>query len=290
VIPTIRLCLRSSRVAMTAAAIVVATVLIAIPLTTRSLDAATSSKQRGDIAAIVDDWLGGLPLDVVDISPDGATVTVELTGLSEPPPAYELATRLVPLVGPEAQAIVRWDQRAQGTARADSPPVAEPADVARSVIEDWLAGLDATGVRLELVDLTLTESRVDIVLSGPAAPPAAPELPDDIASAIGTSVDVQIRWLQSFDPGLDGESPGDRLERVVRAWIGGRASVRLVATSIEGTTVHVDLGADGSPLGLSALRRVGLGAVDGAERIDIRLLPLEAAPTSPDDTTPPPLD
>lgn len=290
VIPTIRLFFVSPRVAITSIGILVATAAIAVPLTARSIHAASSSRLQEDVSAAVDAWLGNSPLDVVALEIDGSTATVELAGQTEPPPVYELATRLVPVLGPDAEAVVRWDQRAQGTARADSPPVADPTDVARAVVEDWLSGLAADGVQLDLVDLVLTDDRVEVEVSGPAAPPAAPELPNQIATAIGRSVDVRLRWLQSFDPGLGTEPADVRLERIVNAWIGGRASVRLIATSIDGTTVHVDLGADGIPLGLDTLRRVGLAAVDGAVRIDIRILPLVAAPEHSPDTTVPPLD
>ncbi|MGW8272923.1 MAG: hypothetical protein ACWGN7_05995, partial [Thermodesulfovibrionales bacterium] len=90
------------------------------------------------------------------------TVTVELAGLTEPPSAYDLATRLAPLLGDEAQAIVRWDQQAQGTARAtDSPPAADPVEVVTGVVDDWLSTLSAEGVELELVDVQVADDRVD---------------------------------------------------------------------------------------------------------------------------------
>jgi hypothetical protein len=54
--------------------------------------------------------------------------------------------------------------------------------------------------------------------------------------------------------------------------------------------VIVDLGADGTPLGLDALRRVGLQAVDGASRVEVRLLPLTAVDVTPDEFERPALD
>ena len=99
-----------------------------------------------------------------------------------------------------------------------------------------------------------------------------------------------LRYLPTFDPGLNGEPPDERLARYVEAWIGDRASVRAIATSIDGTNVLVDLGADGTPAGLEALRRVALEAVEGAERVEIRLLPLTVLDVEPDLLTPPSLD
>ena len=290
VIPTIRLCFQSSRIAMTTVGIVLATVAIAIPLTTRSLDAAESSKQQSEIAATVEEWVGETQLDVTGLDVNGAQIVVELTGLDEPPGAFLLAQRLVPLLGDDAEAIVRWDQRAQGTARADTPPVADPADVARSVIDEWVAELAVNGVQLEVLDLVYDGGKVSVVVSGPEAPPRDPDLSGDVADAVGGSVDLNVRWIQSFDPGLTAEPADTRLQRLVQAWIGPRSSVRLIATQITGTDIYVDLGAQGTPLGLDTLRRIGLAAIDGADRLEVRLLPLERAEIAPDEFGTPLLD
>ncbi len=274
VVPTIRLCLQSRRIAMTTVGIVLATAAISIPLTTRSLDAATSSKQQEHVTAIVQQWLGTADLDLAELDLSGNQVTVEVTGLDEPPPAFELATLLTPVLGADAEAVVRWDQRAQGVARADSPPVDDPEDVARSVVESWVAGLLADGLSFEVLDVSVIGDVVDIEVSGPVAPPASAALPDDIAHALGRSVDVRVRWIQSFDPGLGGEPPAQRLDRIVAAWIGPRSSVRLVAASISGDTATVDLGADGQPLGLQRLSQLLVEHIDGVVRVEVRLLPL----------------
>lgn len=290
VVPTLRLCFQSPRIAMTTIGIVATTALIAVPLTARSLDAATSSQQQADIAATVDTWLGDLRLDVDDVSVDGTRVTVELTGLDEPPLANDLADDLVPLLGDDAEAVVRWDQRAQGQARAGVAPVADPADVARQVIQGWLDGLAAEGTVLDLVEVQFDAGDVFALVSGPIQPPADRTLSDEVADAVGSDVELQIRYLPSFDPGLNGEPPEIRLARYVDAWIGDRASVRSIASSIDGSNVLIDLGADGTPVGLEALRRVVLDAVEGADRVEIRLLPLTVLEVGPDDFEPPVLD
>ena len=134
---------------------------------------------------------------------------------------------------------------------------------------------------LELVDLTVRSDSVDVTVSGPAAPPRAPNLSDEVADAVGADVVLSLRWIPSFDPGLGGEPPADRLARYVTAWIGDRSSVRLIATSIDGATLLIDLGAEGTPAGLDVLERVARSAVDGAERVEVRLLPLEGRPDHP---------
>ena len=290
VIPTIRLCFQSRHIATTTISIAVATIAIAVPLTTRSLDAASSSQRQSDVAATVTDWLGGLQLDVTNVDVEGATVKVELTGLEEPPSAFRLAQRLVPVLGEDAEAVVRWDQRAQGVARADTPPAADPAEVARAVIDDWVEAVAVDGVQLDVLDVEFDSGDVNVVVSGPAAPPPDPDLSGQVADAVGATVELNVRWIQSFDPGLIAEPADVRLERVVSAWIGPRSSVRLIATQIAGPDVLIDLGSQGTPLGLDTLRRIGLESIDGAERVEVRLLPLELAEIGPDEFSTPQLD
>ena len=290
VIPTIRMILESSRIASTGVVIILATVLIAIPLTGRSLDAASSSREQANVASAIDEWIGDLQLDVTDFVTEGATVTVELTGPDEPPRAYELAQRLEPLLGDQAQAIVRWDQRAQGVARADVEPPEDPADVARAVIDNWVAGLATEGVAVDVIDVAYDSGEVVAVVSGPTAPLPPRSLSDEVATAIGTDVTLEVRWIQSFDPGLAGEPTAVRLERFVRTWIGARSSVRFVAASIDSSVVVIDLAADGTPQGLEVLQRLALDAVDDVERVEIRLLPLTVAEVGPDQVDVPTLD
>ena len=290
VIPTIRLCFQSRHIATTTISIALATVAIAVPLTTRSLDAASSSQRQSDVATTVSEWLGGLQLDVTNVDVQDTTVTVELTGLEEPPSAFRLAQRLVPVLGDDAEAVVRWDQRAQGVARADTPPAADPVEVARSVIDEWIAALAVDGVQLDVLDVEYDRPDVNVVVSGPEAPPPDPDLSGQVADAIGATVELNVRWIQSFDPGLIAEPADERIERIVLAWIGPRSSVRLIATEIAGPDVLIDLGAQGTPLGLDTLRRIGLETVDGIERVEVRLLPLELAEITPDEFSTPRLD
>ena len=72
-----------------------------------SLDAAASSRQQNEILTEIDIWLGGIDLAVTGLDVLGDRVTVELTGLAEPPEAFDLATRLVPILGPDAEVTVR---------------------------------------------------------------------------------------------------------------------------------------------------------------------------------------
>lgn len=280
VIPTARFFFRDSRMAAVVVGIFIATVAIAIPLTSRSLNAAESSRQQNEILTEIESWLGGRDLEVTTLDVLGASVTVELTGLDEPPDAYALATRLVPVLGADAEVTVRWDARAQGSATAGTPPAADPTEVATAVLNEWIATVAAKGVVLELLEVTVADGQVDVVVSGPAAPPSSPELANDVAEAVGAAVTLDIRWIQSFDPTLADEPPTDRVARLVDAWVGRRSSVRVLSTTVKGSSaagwsVLVDLAAAGQPVGLDALRTVLVDALPGNVSVSIRTTPLE---------------
>ena len=295
VIPTVRFFFRDRRMAFTVVGIVVATVGIAIPLTGRSLDAAASSRQQNEILTEIDIWLGGIDLDVTGLDVLGDRVTVELTGLAEPPEAFDLATRLVPILGPDAEVTVRWDARAQGTASAGTPPAANPQQQATTVLQAWVDELALRGTMLDLLEVTITDDRVDAVVSGPLAPPSSPTLADQVADAIGEPVTLAVRWIQSFDPTLTAEPPAIRVERLVQAWIGPRTSVRLIASDVTGSadagwSVLIDLAADGTPLGLDTLQSVVRSALIGDTTVTVRTMPLAVVAPEPDGLPAPALD
>jgi uncharacterized hydrophobic protein (TIGR00271 family) len=295
VIPTVRFFVQNSRIGATAVAIVAATAIVAVPLTSRSLDAASSSRELNTVRVEVDAWLGPIDLDVTGLTIEGSRVIVELTGLDEPPSAYDLATRLVPVLGAGAEVVVRWDSRAQGTATADRPPVEDPTPAAVAVLEGFIERLAADGIALELLDVSVRDGRVDVVVSGPDAPPPAPTLPQELAEAIGGEVTLALRWIQTVDPNGTVETPDQIVARLVNAWVGPRTSVRVVATAVTGTSetgrfVLVDLGAQGNPVGLVSLERVLAQALGGTVSVTVRVLPLEVTAPSDDVMAVPILD
>lgn len=295
VIPTVRFFVQNSRIGATAVAIVAATAIVAVPLTSRSLDAASSSRELNTVRVEVDAWLGPIDLDVTGLTIEGSRVIVELTGLDEPPSAYDLATRLVPVLGAGAEVVVRWDSRAQGTATADRPPVEDPTPAAVAVLEGFIERLAADGIALELLDVSVRDGRVDVVVSGPDAPPPAPTLPQELAEAIGGEVTLALRWIQTVDPNGTVETPDQIVTRLVNAWVGPRTSVRVVATAVMGTSetgrfVLVDLGAQGNPVGLVSLERVLAQALGGTVSVTVRVLPLEVTAPSDDVMAVPILD
>ncbi|NCW49076.1 MAG: TIGR00341 family protein [Actinobacteria bacterium] len=284
VIPTIRMCFADRRVGLTVLAIGAVTVMIAIPLTSRSIDAASNSREQSALVAEVSAWLADTDLQLNGASREGTLVTVDLTGLDEPPPAYALATRLVGLVGADVEVTVRWDQRTQGSARADTPPVADPVDTAEAVIAAWVEELAAEGYSFELLEVTVDAGAVDAVLSGPYAPPTSRTLPDAVAEALGTEVSLNIRWIQEFDPSVDGELPEVRLERLVTAWVGRRPGIIVLQTAVsspEATAISIDLACDSPPLGTGVLRQILQTAFGDETSITIRTVPISVLVDDP---------
>ena len=277
VIPTIRLCLRSPRLSMIVVSVFVAMVAIGIPLTARSVGAARDAQSRNDIGAEVDRWKAGTDLEVDDLVVDGDVVTVAVVGSDPPPDPFSLARALVEEVGPDVEVVVRWAQRAQGVARADSPPslADDPIEVARGPVLQWLDTASIDGLSFELIELDVSENNdVEVVVGGPEAPPPSATLADDIAAELGGGVSLTVRWVQQLAIAGTGESDEQRIARLVDTWAGGRTSVRVLDVSVRGGVAVVDLATDDTPLGLAVLDRLIRREIGDAAGVDIRSVPL----------------
>ena len=214
VIPTIRLCLRSPRLSLIVVSVFVAMVAIGIPLTARSVAAARDAQSRSDVTAEVDRWRAGTDLEVDELTIDGEVVTVALVGSDQPPEAFTLARALVEEVGPDVEVVVRWAQRAQGVARADSPPADDPERAAREPVLQWLSAASIDGLVFELLDLTVDGDRVEVVVGGPEPPPPSATLADDVAALVGGEVSLTVRWIQQLAIAGSGESDERRVTRL----------------------------------------------------------------------------
>ena len=277
VIPTIRLCLRSARLSMIVVSVFVAMVAIGIPLTARSVAAARESQSRNDVIAEVDRWRAGTDLDVDDLTIEGDVVTVALVGSDAPPDAFVLARALVEEVGPDVEVVVRWAQRAQGVARADSPPSpnGDPVVAASRPVSRWLDAASIDGLRFELLELTVSDAGdVEVVVGGAEPPPPSSTLADDVAQELGREVSLTVRWVQQLAIAGSGESDEQRVTRLVDTWAGGRSSVRVLDVSVRGGRAVVDLATDDTPLGLAVLDRLIRRELGDATGVDIRSIPL----------------
>lgn len=283
VIPTIRLCLRSPRLSLIVVSVFVAMVAIGIPLTARSVAAARDAQSRNDVVAEIDRWKAGTDLDVDELSIDGQVVTVALVGSDQPPLAFELARSLVEEIGPDVEVVVRWAQRAQGVARADSPPSLgnDPEAAAEGPVLSWLDAASIDGLSFELLELAVDQNGVvEVVVAGPVAPPPSATLADDIADELGGEVSLTVRWVQQLAIAGSGESDEQRVTRLVDAWAGARTSVRVLDVSVRGGVAVIDLATDDTPLGLDVLDRLVRQEIGDAGGVDIRAIPLSTlAPT-----------
>ena len=214
VIPTARFFFRDSRMAAVVIGIFIATVAIAIPLTSRRstlrrhhVNKATSSPKSN--------WLGNKDLEVTTLDVIGTAVTVELTGLDEPPEAYALATRLVPALGADAEVTVRWDARAQGSASAEHhlPPTPQK----------WQQPCSTTGSSVSPMKASCwncsrspSQKGRSIVVSGQRSS-SSPELANNVADA---SVTVRLT--------------SDGFSRLTRRSLMSRQSIALIVSSTPG--------------------------------------------------------
>ena len=279
VIPTIRLCLRSPRLSAIVVTVFVAMVVIGIPLTARSVSAARDAQSRSDIGTEIDRWKAGTDLEVDELTVEGDIVTVALVGSDSPPDPFDLARSLVDEVGPAVDVGARWAHRAQGGARADSPPAlgSDPVAVAREPVLRWLGAAAVDGLSFELLELTVSdEADVEVVVGGPVAPPPSATLADDIAAELGVPVTLTVRWVQQLAISGSGEPDERRVERLVDVWAGARSSVRVLDVTVRGGVAIIDLATDGTPLGLDVLDRTVRSEIGDAAGVDIRSVPLQS--------------
>ena len=291
VVPTIRLCLRSRKLSLIVVATVALMVMIGIPLTARSIAAAEESAARNDVRAEVDRWLGNAALEVDDLDVVGQTVTVALIGSEPPPLAFDLAFALTDEIGPDAEVVVRWAQRDQGVARADSPPSTDltPQEAALAPVEAWLEDANSEGLIFELLEILADGDSIDVVVGGPVAPPASRTLANEIAENLGRPVTVTVRWLQQL--AVDGSSltPQQRIERLTQAWVGARTGIRVLDVRVNAGGVGIDLATDGAPAGLDVLDRLASESA-GDVPVVIRSVPLTTIDPTPVSVPQPSLD
>ena len=177
-------------------------------------------------------------------------------------------------VGPDVEVVVRWAQRAQGVARADSPPADDPERAAREPVLQWLSAASIDGLVFELLDLTVDGDRVEVVVGGPEPPPPSATLADDVAALVGGEVSLTVRWIQQLAIAGSGESDERRVTRLLDAWAGARTSVRVLEVSVRGGVAVIDLATDGTPSGLEVLDRLVRAELGEAAGVDIRAVPL----------------
>ncbi|MFT7597472.1 MAG: putative hydrophobic protein (TIGR00271 family) [Acidimicrobiales bacterium] len=184
-----------------AVAVVVA---VAVPLIRASVAAARSAQTQQQVDEAVAVWLEGYELDVddVDINADLQRVSVEISGLIQPPEQTELERLLGPILGDEARASVQWTRTQQATTTTTAAPTTTiETDEERQlrsvedVVNQWLvesAG-DENEYQLESVSLRADVLRVDVVGTGQS--PSVDALIDRLTAELGLDLTVRLTWV-----------------------------------------------------------------------------------------------
>ncbi len=291
-VPNRLLTARRSKLAGSVGAVVVATAAIGVPLTIRSLDVAERARLTRTIATRVSDWLGrdtSLEVTVVDI--DGSLVAVHLTGPEEPPPARELAASLVPDLGGDARVEVRWTQQSHGTADPDEPPPAAEEDGEgllpaglRPLVEQWLASAAGEDGADELIALDFDGADVTIQVRGPVPPPPVATLADAIETETGSRLEVTVLWTEqrAYDSAAPA-TPDERLlaRQSAEAWVRSFPGLGVVAVTVEGDAVVVDLAGEQPPADIRGLVDAVVQAIGRDVEVTVRFVERRVLPIEP---------
>jgi uncharacterized hydrophobic protein (TIGR00271 family) len=202
------------------------------PLWQRADRVANEARTTTLIEETVSDWLTAAPaLEIDSIDRRGRSITVDVVGPVEPPPADELSQTLIARLEDRYDVRVRWSQRLDG-------PVAPPSesederliDTVGEVADAWLVEVDRPDLTIEAITVSGTDVVVRVV--GPQRPPSGiilqrrldERLPDDgyrvgvVWSEI-TVVDDQAATLDDMR---------SRIVAAARAW-GEEVGVEVVA-------------------------------------------------------------
>lgn len=295
-VPDRLLTTRRSKLAGSVGAVVLATAVISVPLTVRSLDVAERARLTRTVDARVSDWLGrdtSLEVTVVDIN--GSLVAVHLTGPEEPPPARELAASLVPDLGEDARVEVRWTQQSHGAGDPDEQPPPAPEEDGeelllaelRPLVEQWLAAAAGEDGADELIALVLGDAGVTIQVRGPVPPPPVATLADAIETETGSRLEVTALWTEQR--AYDSAAPATPDERLLArqsadAWVRLFPGLGVVAVTVEGDAVVVDLAGEQPPVDIRGLvdavvQAIGRDVEVTVRFVERRILPLEPPAT-----------
>ena len=192
-----------------------AVVVVGVPLTIRTVEAATIAENNRAVTEAVIGWLDGQPqMELIDLGVSETAVRVDVSGPAEPTDVAALTRRIETILSPDATTTVRWSVRSTAIDAEDE--VEEPAgddtprdddlEVIRSVVDSWAAlehGIDIAGVSIG--DDTVV---VDVV--GERAPTTVGLLAESLRVAAGRALDAEVRFSERItvgtEPGVDRRS------------------------------------------------------------------------------------
>ncbi len=138
---------------------------------------------------------------------------------------------------------------------------ADNLDAITLAVGRWLVDVP----ELQIDDVTLNKNRVKVTVTGPAEPPDAKPLAEDVADRLGREVTVAVRWIQESDqtpvPDTAGTAQSDvtkeTLRPVVQQWLRDGAvndkQSRLSAIDLDGPSATITVAGPVAPPSVAPL-------------------------------------
>jgi uncharacterized hydrophobic protein (TIGR00271 family) len=181
-------------------------IVVGVPLTLRTVDAAESAEANRAVTEAVISWLSAQPdVELSELSVRGTVVRVDVTGPGEPADVASLTRQVQSILGPDSTTTVRWSVRSTAAERREPEPV-EPPDpreddlaVIRAVVDAWAA--DAVGI--DVVGLSIGDETVVVDVVGERAPTSVRSLAETIQTSTGRDIEAEVRFSQRIVVGTD---------------------------------------------------------------------------------------
>lgn len=246
-VPSRRLQQKRTHVAASAVLVAAITVVIAIPLTVASINAAASGRERESIQAAVDRWLGGTANELDEVRIDADIAHIRITGPTAPPDTAELDRAIQAILGPGGSTQIRWTQSRDPDKGGDKPSVSEPAAeseaAVRAIVKSWLE--TAAPARFDITRLVLTDAQISVDLTSASPPPAVDNLTNHLADALGLTIPVVVNWTErtTLRPGAQSnETVRGELERQADAWARSSGQgLSVAAVHYDGERATIDI-------------------------------------------------
>jgi uncharacterized hydrophobic protein (TIGR00271 family) len=257
-------------------------IVVGVPLTIRTVEAAENAEANRAVTEAVIAWLATQPeMELTDLSVRGTAVRVDVTGPGEPAEVTGLTRQVRSILGEGSTTTVRWSVRATADPDAVVPepqpePETDPREddlaVIRSVVDAWARG--EAGV--ELVGVSVGDDLVVVDVAGEEAPTTVAALARALQRSTGRDIDAEVRFSQRVT--LDGDPVVDRRSviaaAVARALVGEDLlvdSVRLVEDGDDVVfRIVVDLSGPAPPARPAAIAEAALDAADDLDGFDDR--------------------
>lgn len=198
-----------------AAATLAALVVVGVPLTIRTVEAATIAENNRAVTEAVIGWLDGQPqMELIDLRVSETAVRVDVSGPDGPTDVAALTRRIETILSPDATTTVRWsvrstaidseDDREEPT--GDDTAREDDLEIIRSVVDSWAAlehGIDVAGV-------SVGDDVVVVDVVGERAPTTVGLLAESLRVAAGRDIGAEVRFSERItvgtEPGIDRRS------------------------------------------------------------------------------------